>query len=134
MTPLTERDDIRDHRDRDDSSDPMDRKEPADRTDAAEPTDPKIAARIDRVLTQTPLIDGHNDLPWEIRTRFASKLEGVDLKANTSKLASPEEGGGGLMTDIPRLRAGRMGGKVEHQLLHHAKGSPMPYSAAASSA
>ena len=78
---------------------------------AAEPTDPRIAARVDRVLTQTPLIDGHNDLPWEIRIRFASKLEGVDLESDTSKLPSPEEGGGGLMTDIPRLRAGRMGGQ-----------------------
>ena len=25
------------------------------------------AGRIERVLAQTPLIDGHNDLPWEIR-------------------------------------------------------------------
>jgi membrane dipeptidase len=78
---------------------------------AAEPTDSKMAARIDRILAQTPLIDGHNDLPWEIRIRFASKLEGLDLKSDTSKLPSPEEGGIGLMTDIPRMRAGRMGGQ-----------------------
>ena len=78
---------------------------------AAEPADPKIAARVDRVLAQTPLIDGHNDLPWEIRIRFASKLEGLDLKSDTSKLPSPEAGGLGLMTDIPRMRAGRMGGQ-----------------------
>lgn len=77
----------------------------------AQPIDPKIAARVDRVLAQTPLIDGHNDLPWEIRIRFARKLEGLDLKADTSKLPSPEEGGIGLMTDIPRMRAGRMGGQ-----------------------
>ncbi|MEO8113145.1 MAG: dipeptidase [Phenylobacterium sp.] len=76
----------------------------------AEPADPKLAARIDRILARTPLIDGHNDLPWEIRTRFASKLEGLDLKADTSKLPSPEDGLG-LMTDIPRMRAGRMGGQ-----------------------
>lgn len=30
-------------------------------------------ARVERVLKQTPLIDGHNDLPWEIRD--ASRLE-----------------------------------------------------------
>jgi len=75
----------------------------------AEPPDPKIAARIDRILAETPLIDGHNDLPWEIRIRFASKLEGLDLKSDTSKVPSPEEDGVGLMTDIPRMRAGRMG-------------------------
>jgi membrane dipeptidase len=76
---------------------------------AAEPPDPKIAARIDRILAETPLIDGHNDLPWEIRIRFASKLDGLDLKSDTSKIPSPEEDGVGLMTDIPRMRAGRMG-------------------------
>lgn len=78
---------------------------------AAQPADPKIAARIDKILAKTPLIDGHNDLPWEIRTRFAGKLEGLDLRADTSKLPSPEADGVGLMTDIPRMRAGRMGGQ-----------------------
>ncbi|THD81681.1 MAG: membrane dipeptidase [Phenylobacterium sp.] len=78
---------------------------------AAEPTDPKIAARVERVLARTPLIDGHNDLPWEIRIRFAGKLEGLDLTSDTSKLPSPEADGIGLMTDIPRMRAGRMGGQ-----------------------
>jgi membrane dipeptidase len=30
------------------------------------------AQRVERLLAQTPLIDGHNDLPWEIRARFAA--------------------------------------------------------------
>ena len=29
--------------------------------------DDDFAARVDRVLAKTPLIDGHNDLPWELR-------------------------------------------------------------------
>ena len=32
--------------------------------------DAALTARVDRVLAKTPLIDGHNDLPWEIRDRF----------------------------------------------------------------
>ena len=69
-----------------------------------------IAARVAQVLTQTPLIDGHNDLPWEIRTRFNSDLTKFDLRADTSKL--PLLGGDApLMTDIPRLRAGHVGGQ-----------------------
>src|ERR1700693_4082340 len=32
------------------------------------------AAQVNRVLAQTPLIDGHNDLAWQIRDCFA-KLE-----------------------------------------------------------
>jgi membrane dipeptidase len=66
------------------------------------------AQRVARVLAQTPLIDGHNDLPWEIRTRFASDLSKVDLSTSTAALPAPE-GSPPLMTDIPRLRAGHVG-------------------------
>ncbi|MGA0605659.1 dipeptidase [Phenylobacterium sp. VNQ135] len=79
-------------------------------TGAHAQTDPRIAARVDRVLARTPLIDGHNDLPWAIRERFASKVEKVDLSKDTTVLphapADPP-----LMTDIPRLKAGRVGGQ-----------------------
>ena len=72
------------------------------------------AARIERVLARTPLIDGHNDLPWEIRVRFAGKLSAIDLKSATSRLP-PQAGAPAdqtpLMTDIPRLRAGQVGGQ-----------------------
>ena len=67
-------------------------------------------ARVERVLKQTPLIDGHNDLPWEIRERFKSQLAAVDLKSDTSKLNSPA-GSAPLMTDIVRMHAGHMGGQ-----------------------
>ncbi len=66
--------------------------------------------RIERILAQTPLIDGHNDLPWEIRTRFGSDLSKVDLSKSTLALPAPE-GSPPLMTDIPRLRAGHVGGQ-----------------------
>jgi membrane dipeptidase len=64
--------------------------------------------RIERVLVQTPLIDGHNDLPWEIRERFGGDLARVDLSVNTAALPAPQ-GSPPLMTDIPRLRRGRVG-------------------------
>jgi membrane dipeptidase len=67
-------------------------------------------ARVERVLKQTPLIDGHNDLPWEIRERFKSRLAAVDLRSDTSKLTSPPDSAA-LMTDIPRLHAGHVGGQ-----------------------
>ena len=66
------------------------------------------AERIERVLAQTPLIDGHNDLPWEIRARFGGDLAKIDLAASTAALPAPPDGVP-LMTDIPRLRAGRVG-------------------------
>jgi membrane dipeptidase len=66
--------------------------------------------RLDRVLKQTPLIDGHNDLPWEIRERNKGRLSTIDLKSDTSKLTPPPDSAP-LMTDIPRLRAGHVGGQ-----------------------
>lgn len=69
-----------------------------------------FAARVDRVLASTPLIDGHNDLPWELRDRSKGHLATIDLRSDTTKLPVPE-GGAPLMTDIPRLRAGRVGGQ-----------------------
>jgi membrane dipeptidase len=66
--------------------------------------------RVEQVLLRTPLIDGHNDLPWEIRARFKSDLSAVDLKSDTTRLPFPADGAP-LMTDIPRMRAGHMGGQ-----------------------
>jgi len=47
-----------------------------------------LAARVNRVLEQTPLIDGHNDLPWQIRECFVN-VDGVDLRASTANLPKP---------------------------------------------
>jgi membrane dipeptidase len=75
----------------------------------APPSEDALRARVDRVLAATPLIDGHNDLPWEIRMRVDSRLETLDLSRDQSALLNPE--GTPLMTDIVRLRAGRVGGQ-----------------------
>lgn len=72
---------------------------------APQATDPAIQARVERVLRRAPVIDGHNDLPWEIRERHEAKVEGVDLAANTAALPFP------LQTDIPRLKRGGVGGQ-----------------------
>jgi len=74
---------------------------------SAQTPDPKLVARVDKVLAGTPLIDGHNDLPGEIRGKFGGKVGRIDLKSDLRTLP----GGGGLMTDIPRLRAGKVGGQ-----------------------
>jgi len=66
--------------------------------------------RVEQVLLRTPLMDGHNDLPWEIRDRFKSDLAAVDLNFDTTHLPFPA-GASPLMTDIPRLHAGDVGGQ-----------------------
>jgi membrane dipeptidase len=55
--------------------------------------------RARRILTEVPLIDGHNDLPWEVRRKY-------DLDWDRLDIAEPQPQ---LMTDIPRLRAGGVG-------------------------
>jgi membrane dipeptidase len=79
----------------------------------AQTVDPKIAARVEKVLARTPLIDGHNDLAWEIRARAGGQVDKLDLRADTSHLAPPRDqpDAPGLMTDIPRLKAGHLGGQ-----------------------
>ncbi len=61
-------------------------------------------ARVMQILKRTPLIDGHNDLPWALRQGFGNDPHGVDLNANLSTSTR-------LHTDIPRLRAGGVGGQ-----------------------
>jgi membrane dipeptidase len=77
---------------------------------AVRSADSDYGHRVERVLDGTPLIDGHNDLPWEIRARFKSDFAAVDLKSDTARLPFPPDEAP-LMTDIPRLRAGKVGGQ-----------------------
>ncbi len=60
-------------------------------------------ARIDKVLKATPLIDGHNDWPGALRTDFGENWWDTDLNADSRAFKHP------LHTDIPRLKAGRVG-------------------------
>ncbi|MFC5374102.1 dipeptidase [Brevundimonas faecalis] len=61
-------------------------------------------ARVLQILRRTPLIDGHNDLPWALRQGFGNDPYRVDL---TTNLAATTR----LHTDIPRMRAGGVGGQ-----------------------
>ena len=65
--------------------------------------DPHMATAL-RVLSSTPLIDGHNDLPWAIRR---SQVAPHDVEADAHDL----RGRTPFHTDIERLRAGRVGGQ-----------------------
>lgn len=64
---------------------------------------PELVAHARELLRSGPLIDGHNDTPWQIRTRTGDHLARLDLAASTAGLAPPMD------TDIPRLRAGGVG-------------------------
>ena len=61
-------------------------------------------ATVRRLLRQTPLIDGHNDVPWQYRKKNGD-LNAINLAADTSQPPLS------MVTDIPRLRAGCVGGQ-----------------------
>ena len=56
-----------------------------------------------RLLRDVPLIDGHNDLPWQLRHRGKNQLKEVDITTSTAQLDPP------MHTDLDRLRRGRVG-------------------------
>ena len=76
---------------------------------AGAPSPDDYLHRVERVLAETPLIDGHNDLPWEIRKVSHGDVKAAALQSNLSGVTGPE--GVSPMTDIPRLRAGHVGGQ-----------------------
>ncbi len=65
--------------------------------------DPALVERARRILREVPLVDGHNDVPWELRQRVSNHLDKLDLAQDTSRLEKP------MQTDIPRLRQGGVG-------------------------
>ena len=51
------------------------------------------------VHAEAIVVDGHNDLPWELRGKAGSSFRNIDLTRDTGK----------LHTDIPRLKKGGVG-------------------------
>jgi membrane dipeptidase len=62
--------------------------------------------RIRRLLDAAPVVDGHNDLPWQLRRRAeAAGLARAAASDDIGRDLSPD----GFHTDLPRLRAGGVG-------------------------
>ncbi|XP_039652062.1 dipeptidase 1 [Perca fluviatilis] len=51
-----------------------------------------------QLMSETPLIDGHNDLPWQLRKQFNNELNKVDLYTLET-----------THTNIPKIKEGRLG-------------------------
>ncbi len=54
------------------------------------------------LLRETPLVDGHNDVPWQYRLRVSNHLDQIDFR-DTTALEPP------MHTDLARLRRGGVG-------------------------
>ena len=75
---------------------------------SARAADLDVSKRVARVLESTPLIDGHNDLPWGIREITNGNFSAIDLSKDTSGIATLP-GWPNLVTDLPRLHRGLVG-------------------------
>ncbi|HEX6136012.1 MAG TPA: dipeptidase [Longimicrobiales bacterium] len=77
---------------------------------AAGSGDADAALRVRAILSETPLVDGHNDLPWAVRQYEAAPHDVVayDLRRRTPG-----------HTDIERLRAGRIGAQFWSVYIPH---------------
>jgi len=56
-------------------------------------------ARVTELLRRHPLVDGHNDLPWEAREQTGYDFDRLDIGGDVATTC----------TDVPRLRAGGVG-------------------------
>ncbi len=62
--------------------------------------DPARLKTVEQILGEVPLIDGHNDLPWQIREEGHGDLGRIDLSRNNREIL-PE-----VVSDIPRFAPG----------------------------
>jgi membrane dipeptidase len=60
-------------------------------------------SRVEAILAATPLIDGHNDIPFRYKLRVNNHLSELDFASDLTQLEEPTD------TDLPRLRAGMVG-------------------------
>src|SRR6187200_162079 len=68
---------------------------------AVTPQSDAAVERARRLLREVPIIDGHNDYPWEVRQKAGFDLAGLDMR-------QPQPT---IMTDFPRLTLGGVGGQ-----------------------
>ncbi|KAI4485893.1 hypothetical protein M0804_006382 [Polistes exclamans] len=85
--------------------------QPADSDLASSLTTPRERLEVVRqILTEVPLIDGHNDLPWNIRNFVHNQLADFDFDKDLRQVA-PWSKSNWSQTDLVRLRQGMVGGQ-----------------------
>merc|ERR1719244_2216134 len=67
-------------------------------------------ARIERILTEFPVIDGHNDFPMGIRELLRNDINKLDFDSDLT-VVEPWASYWANHIDLPRMRKGQMGGQ-----------------------
>jgi len=66
-------------------------------------SDDALLSQVRKILSDVPLIDGHNDTPWQYLRRVNYDLDRLNLTSDTATQQHP------MRTDLKRLRAGCVG-------------------------
>lgn len=66
---------------------------------------------VQHLLTEVPLVDGHNDLPWNIRKFIHNKIHTVNFTYDLRNI-SPWSRSAWSHTDLNRLKQGRVGAQL----------------------
>jgi membrane dipeptidase len=66
----------------------------------------RATATANAALEAAPVFDGHNDTPFQLRTRFANQIADFDFQDTTNTGSDTR---GAMHTDLARLRQGKVG-------------------------
>ena len=66
--------------------------------------------RVERVLAEFPVIDGHNDFPMGLRQLLRNDISKLDFDTDLTKV-EPWASYWANHIDLPRMRRGKMGGQ-----------------------
>lgn len=75
---------------------------------AQEAPDDAATATANAALEAAPVFDGHNDVPIQLRGRYANQIAGFDFEDTTDTGAGEGERGA-MHTDLARLKEGKVG-------------------------
>ncbi|KAK3885974.1 hypothetical protein Pcinc_009851 [Petrolisthes cinctipes] len=70
------------------------------------------------LLSESPLIDGHNDLAWNVRMFLHNKLHSFNLSSDLTR-EKPWMNSPFSHTDLPRLRKGQVAAQVSFPSQNH---------------
>ncbi|XP_046386347.1 dipeptidase 1-like [Ischnura elegans] len=68
-------------------------------------------ALVRRILSEVPLVDGHNDAAWNVRTFLRNQILNFDFATDLRKV-EPWARSNWSQTDLPRMREGMVGAQL----------------------
>ena len=74
----------------------------------------KISPEVEQLLTEHPILDGHNDLPYQLREHLSNQIQTgeYDFRIDLSEDPQEWQNGGWIATDLPRAKKGHLGAQL----------------------